>query len=139
MNTNKPFNSSKAFDPKYPQMNLNQISSRSPFFKKNINMSSNGYNTNGPGSLSAVNCQAYNGLQKSANLTQGSSNGKDQFVQNVNDLIQKKRTSYNNGFSGRTPMGIAVNTLNNSQNMTNGQRLKYNNNMAPQTDFSFPK
>ena len=28
--------STKNFDPKYPGMNLNQISNRSPFFKKNL-------------------------------------------------------------------------------------------------------
>ena len=29
-------NSTKNFDPKYPGMNLNQISNRSPFFKKSL-------------------------------------------------------------------------------------------------------
>lgn len=92
------------------------------------------------GSLSAAHSQAYNGLQKSANLSHGINKDKDQFVQNVNDLIQKKRTSYNNGFIGRTPMGLTANTLNNSQNLTNNaQRLKFSGNMIPQTDFSFPK
>jgi hypothetical protein len=35
MSTTKSLTSSKNFDPGYPSMNLNQISNRSPFFKKN--------------------------------------------------------------------------------------------------------
>ena len=38
MSTTKSLSSSKNFDPSYPSMNLNQISNRSPFFKKNGNL-----------------------------------------------------------------------------------------------------
>jgi hypothetical protein len=38
MSTTKSLTSSKNFDPGYPSMNLNQISNRSPFFKKNGNV-----------------------------------------------------------------------------------------------------
>ena len=44
MSTTKSLSSSKNFDPSYPSMNLNQISNRSPFFKKNgNNMGSENY------------------------------------------------------------------------------------------------
>lgn len=38
ISTTKSLTSSKNFDPGYPSMNLNQISNRSPFFKKNGNV-----------------------------------------------------------------------------------------------------
>ena len=53
MSTTKSLSSSKNFDPSYPQMNLNQISNRSPFFKKNGNICNENYggiqNKGGPG------------------------------------------------------------------------------------------
>ena len=45
MSTTKSLSSSKNFDPSYPSMNLNQISNRSPFFKKNGNIGHENYGT----------------------------------------------------------------------------------------------
>jgi hypothetical protein len=83
MSTTKSLSSSKNFDPSYPQMNLNQISNRSPFFKKNGNIS-----------------EAYAGIQNKGGP------GQPQFIQSnyqhytnkkdgsiLNDVITKKRAS----------------------------------------------
>lgn len=112
MSTTKSLSSSKNFDPSYPQMNLNQISNRSPFFKKNGNIS-----------------EAYAGIQNKGGP------GQPQFIQSnfqhqtnkkdgsiLNDVITKKRASQNNGLSKNSAIHEQFSK---SHNPSNNRKLNF--------------